>query len=231
MYQNSESKYFPHLVVQRSTGKNSGGDMLYLFELDWSSFDQKILASYTHKGYDVAEIAEIEGFLCLPKPWEQELQNVKFLLTHDYMQQIQWDVHRAQDVYTHYVPLDTMIREICVEPGKAHISVAFNCLVDCWYDAGKSSPWKRRTEDGVSRHLLHSMLLTRFWMHQTGRGLVMGNSHLEKYKGRIEKYIDSQEDHEEFEAFKRFESSMATWMERWEQHMQCSSKVKPPIAG
>ena len=124
----------------------AGSAPLPLYRLDWGSRkdSSKIVSEYC----DYAE-------------------GVHYLIAPHYYQEIRRCAMQALVEWTMQRKFDTVIRELCSNPAIAYIDTAFRLLSDCAYDIDKRY-WHRDNR----RVLLPHILMYKFWIGQTGRGMV-----------------------------------------------------------
>lgn len=210
--QPQNSRMFPRLKTLWR-GLVEGHKYFRLCSLDWSPVESVGYEEYQqfrglHPGNDVPHLTKDELYACESR-WNRGLDECRFLLSPNYAANIRWDVHRAQDVWNYERGLDTMMRDICVEPGASHTYVAFRLLADCLVDRQSADkleatdpandlpaqpPWsKHATADNplADRPLLTSVMLARFWFGQTGRGHVVDNSRIVQVIDRCESLLAS----------------------------------------
>lgn len=165
---------FPNLVrigeapLKNRTTKDS--KQLSIYCLDWSSVRDRGI-----------------GLNALPKNYSDMVDNFEFAISDSYLDQIRKSAREAVEVWSGRYPFDTMIREICMEPAADHVWVAFRLLEDCLYD--KEEQWHSRKAE---RNFACEAMLMKFWMHQTGRGLVWEKSKMDKIESRFNYLSDDQ---------------------------------------
>jgi len=136
------------------------------YMLDWSSVD-KIkkdkfncwASEYSHKLVFVPTIP-------LEYKW---IEDLKFMIPDTYLSEIRRNAHIASEEWNIRRPFDTMIREACLAPAIEHIFTAFYLLGDCVYN---------EKSFGYDHDFPYANILAyKFWMYQTGGGLVWDHSH------------------------------------------------------
>jgi len=81
---------------------------------------------------------------------------------------------------------------MCLNPGKEFISCAFKLIADCLYDREKNY-FSRK----FSKSVVESLLIYRFWVHQTGRTLPWFNAEFDMKEYYAMKYKRDEEPEDE----------------------------------
>lgn len=139
-----------------------------IYTLDWEMFD--LLKRQGHNGWLAGtgrEPGSIDAFVTLPDFLEEEVRGYTFALTSDYHTEMRRNAVRARQEWDYPRSFDTMIRESCLAPAVAHARVAFYLLADCIWDPETKYWWKEK-----DLQLSTSLMAYKFWLGQTGRGLV-----------------------------------------------------------
>jgi len=115
----------------------------------------------------------------LPGIWDTKITELQFMLSPQYLKEIYDNVDQASLEWSSHRPFDTMVRDFCVAPAIAHVYVAFKLICDCVYD-----PETRFYSRDSARILFPHAMCYKFWMNQTGCGLVQDHP----YWHRVECY-------------------------------------------
>lgn len=158
-----------------ATASNNGRTVA-LFKLDWAKLDRQKLSRHeewkTRCG--VVELDKEHEFPCLrtlPEPWDSEVLGYHFALSNEYHEEIRRNARQADLEWGQHRRFDTNIREMLLGPAIEHVWSAFYLLADCVYNPD-TKWWYRH------RHprMMASLLSYRFWLSQTGDGMVRVHS-------------------------------------------------------
>lgn len=157
-------------IVQNK--KPSWTKKVKLYKLDWDFVEEE--KERKHKKWNEENWPDIKipYIQTLPERLDEEVKNYIFALDQGYLNEIrrcsqqgllEWNITR---------PFDTVIREMCLDVPQSYVKVSFGLLSDCVFDE-ETSYWDR----GESRRIRACLMLYKFWCHQTGRGLLIDESH------------------------------------------------------
>lgn len=155
---------FPHLEYIDEHKKGT------IYTLNWKQFDQKVRERETkwkEQSWPETDF-NIDNILKLPQEYEDLLNNSQYLIRTSYLASIMHYINLSQFERNQYNPFDTCIREYCLKVPEAAVNVAFKLIADCLYDP--KTEYFCRDWDIKSFH--STLLLYKFWLFQTGRGLV-----------------------------------------------------------
>jgi len=197
MIRNANPLSFPNLVcIDDEVVFKRDNTSRHLFKLDWSKFDEDVLKRFNRlakvnanfRGEEfVSELVE-----ALPKKYEDIIQSLEFAIPYHYEREIRRQAKLGRAEWGMERGFDTYISGMCLKPGEECIAVSFKLIADCIYD--KKTKYFSRHEN---KFLIGPMLIYRFWMNQTGRGLPIDFSGLEelhdKYNRVDHGFADFQE--------------------------------------
>ena len=170
--------YFPKLVYLETVTLNhpESPREISVFKLDWSKMDEilkKKHFEWKEKYWPKENIPYIEP---LPEIYEKIISNLLFALDRNYLNEIHRCCRRANEEWNISRPFDTVIRDMCLEPAISCVYVAFKLLADCTFD----NETKYFSRDYDLRFIVPHLMGYRFWCHQTGRGMIMEHSKIDK---------------------------------------------------
>lgn len=121
-----------------------------------------------------------DGFKAWPKGQEY-LNGNEYSIDEKYLDEIHRNALQAQIEWSHHRPFDTVIREAALKPAIAHVETAFMLLADSLWDSKE-----KRFDRGMKRCVLKQALLVRFWINQTGIGLVWDHADMSNLERMVE---------------------------------------------
>jgi len=150
---------------------------VHLYSLDWGSFDDR----KREKFWDWVKKhhpknGDLQYVPSLPEKYTQAIDDLVFCLDTRYLDEIHRCSRMAFMEWSQQRHFDTSVRDMCLEPAKAYVTVAFRLICDCPFDRAAH---RFREHDWVRRIASHAMLY-RFWDGQTGGGLLWDNAEMEK---------------------------------------------------
>jgi len=152
-----------------------------IYSLDWDSKDEhhkrnheKWLKSYHPDKENIPFLYE------LPEPYESWIQSLEFAIPRNYLDEIRRTTGYAIIEWGMERGFDTSIREMCLKPAISYVAVAFKLIADCPYDKEKNYFYR-----GNDKFIIKHALLYRFWLNQTGGGLVRYHAELDKLERSI----------------------------------------------
>lgn len=176
--------YFPELICVGDATFNYGEEpkrTLPIYKLDWTGKEKAVGKKYEtwiktyHPEIDLSmEDVEEE----LPSFYGHWINEMQYVISLDYKKEIRRCAERALGEWSLGRPFDTMIRDMCLGPAIEFVNVGFKLLVDCAYDPETNYYYTKS-----DKLILPHTLLYKFWMNQTGRGMVYfyaGLNHLER---------------------------------------------------
>lgn len=174
--------YFPRLIRSGETTFKAHSDVsrsTSIYKLDWDEVDRIKKDNWEKRTLISSDqpLPPFPGTLPDEYAWVKDL---RYALPRNYLDQIRHCARQAMEIWGKEYGFDTMIREICLEPAIAHSYVAFRLVSDCIYDES-TNYWSR--DD--SRIIVPQALLYKFWIHQTGRGMVRDHAYFEKITWRL----------------------------------------------
>jgi len=143
-----------------------------LYKLDWDSIETIKRKKHLKWVIDQWPDVKVPYVSTLPKKIDKDIKDCVFALDKGYLNEIRRCSQQGVQEWNIERPFDTVIREMCLEVPESYFKVAFGLLADCVFDE-KTGYWKR----GTSRREIASLMLYKFWCHQTGRGLLMDRRH------------------------------------------------------
>jgi hypothetical protein len=225
MYQHVNNCIFPRLTYLESVHFKSWSEdkECGLYKLDWSKKNQVCREHHEKWCKDYGH--EFEWSNDLPDPYEQWANELLFAVPYNYMNEI----HRCTMAFQieSNVPrsFDTLVRDHCLKPREAFAEVAFYLLCDCLYDSEKNYFYH-----GPDKSIAQPALMYKFWLHQTGRGLVRGFAGFNKLEDWVEeKNVAWRRSEEERVAIRKFLEAMKTQEEikevGWRKNTQMVGKI------
>jgi len=185
MYKLEHILHFPKLVRKGETSFKSWGETQKttdIYELSWH-WKETILREnhmkWLKQSYPHLDIPFIDD---LPEPYNQWMRKMQYAIPAKYLYEIRRCVQMAKVEYNIYRPFDTAIRDMCLDPGIKFVYVAFRLVADCAYDP-KTGYFYR----GEDKAFLTNALLFKFWMNQTGRGMIWQHAEMGKLLSRVER--------------------------------------------
>lgn len=175
---------FPHLVRQDEVSFKSWSDSnktTTIYKIDWEKLDQYKYQRFVEDAEKNSMPDSYQFPGTLPEPYDSWVKNLEFAIPVNYLEEIRYNARMAQMIYCSSHPFDTMIREICYEPAVAHVYVAFRLIADCVYSR-KDNYFYR----GDEKIIVPQALLYKFWIHQTGSGLIKEHSHFDRITWMLE---------------------------------------------
>lgn len=130
---------------------------------DWKRRKQEAWAKQYHPDKNIPYVPT------LPKEYDEWVYGLKFAIPNSYLHEIRRNARRAAEEWSLRRPFDTVIRECCLRPAVSHAYVTFMLVADCIYDEEKQY-YDRQCKP--ARHILPY----KFWVYQTGLGLVWRHS-------------------------------------------------------
>ena len=159
--------YFPTLHRFGETSFKSweeSGRTTGLYTLDWEKVDQSKKDHFL-KNDAVDSNMKFPG--TLPKEYDEYVRKMTFAIPDFYLREIRNQSYMALTEWNGNYPFDTVIREMCLKPAIAHTYVAFRLISDCLYD-----PITNYFSREPMKIIAPQVLLYKFWVFQTGRGLI-----------------------------------------------------------
>jgi hypothetical protein len=154
------------IVVKKS--KPSWTKKVRLYKLDWDSIGVIKRKKHLKWAKDNWPDVKVPYVSTLPKELDNDIKGCMFALDRGYLNEIRRCSQEGVQEWNIERPFDTVIREICLEVSQSYFKVAFGLLADCVFDE-ETGYWKRN----IPRREIASLMLYKFWCHQTGRGLLM----------------------------------------------------------
>ena len=146
---------------------DSGNKKSSLFQLDWSWHDECLRLKYfTDKDRVPPQ---------LPQEYEDLVCGLIYAVPPNYKREINRLCNLAINEFSIDRPFDTSIREMLTDVADQAIVCAFKLLSDCVYDRDTNYFYHK-----PDKFLIWRILVYRFWVHQTGRGLPWFNADLDK---------------------------------------------------
>ncbi len=181
------------------------------YVLDWSYVDKSREDKFNCWANDYWPEKKLSFVPTIPKEYKW-VENLKFMIPDTYLSEIRRNCHRASEEWNIRRPFDTCIREACLTPAVEHIFTAFYLLGDCVYD---------EKSFGYDHNFPYAHILSyKFWMYQTGGGLIWYHSHGSKIDWCI-----SQVDKSPWsEACRCWKEAVDRHYNEWENN--CVSKCK-----
>ena len=169
---------FPRLDFVRDVTFDKGENKTTaLFRLDWSESD-KFHENYWMKWVEdhaYASPSKKIDFVCkFPDAYERTLQSAFFAIPKPYLAEIHRMTQQAIVEWNAERTFDTSIREMCLKPAISFIECSFDLISDCLYDFGTNYYTR-----GHKKYIIRSLMLYRFWQHQTGRGMIESRAQFE----------------------------------------------------
>jgi len=197
---------FPQFIFQEEVTLRDS--KIPLYKLNWDEIDKIRRERYIKDIPDDVINAPVDNlypFTTLPAPYNKWVKDMLFVIPSKYMEEIRRNARIGIIEWSQVRPFDTMIREICLEPAKQYIYVAFRLIVDCMYN--KDTQYYYR---GPDKAYATQALLYKFWSLQTGSGLIKDNAQFRRIEGyknekgdwwaprpEIEKFIEVIKGHEQ----------------------------------
>jgi hypothetical protein len=159
---------FPSLVYQKdfTIKRPDWTKDVRLYKLDWKKVELE--KEEHHKKWNKNQWPDLNlpYVPTLPEELDKEVENYTFALDRGYLNEIQRCSQQGLQEWNIRRPFDTMIREMCLKVPFSYIKVAFSLLSDCIFEE-ETGYWDRG-----NRRECASLMLYKFWCHQTGRGLL-----------------------------------------------------------
>lgn len=180
--------YFPRLVKIGETTFKSWGESqetTSVYELNWDEKERAMKGKHEkwlkghHPSFNIPFMDD------LPEPYNQWMRKMQYAIPVKYLREIRRCAQMAVFEFNNPRSFDTMIREICLGPGIKFVYVAFRLIADCLYDP--NTEYFYRGEDKV---FLDNALLYKFWMNQTGRGVVWEHAEMDRLSDRAGRMSD-----------------------------------------
>jgi hypothetical protein len=172
MYKVIDRPILPKLVFVENTKFK---EKTSLFKLDWT-YKEKILArehlEWLEENWPDSKRTYVEAF---PAEYRKWLDEKVFAISVDYLDEIRHESQLGMEEWNRNRGFDTVIREGCLNPAISHFRTAFYLLADCCYDQ-KLKKWDH------NRYVLLPALLYRFWVGETGIGLIADFAEVSKLK-------------------------------------------------
>ena len=148
-----------------------GKGTINVYTLNWSYKDEKVEGDHLQWLANHWPTKNIPVHNRLPEKWENWLSGIKYAIPSTYYKEISNQSHLAIEEWNREYPFDTVIREMCLQSAIAHVAVAFKLVADCAYDPATN--YYSRGDDKI---ILKYALMYRFWIGQTGGGLLKTHS-------------------------------------------------------
>lgn len=189
MYKLEKELYFPRLNRIGETTFKSWGETqktTNIYKLNWH-WKETILrerhVKWLKQNHPHLDIPFIDD---LSEPYNQWMKKMQYALPVKYLHEIRRCAQMANVEYNIFRPFDTSISDMCLDPGIKFVYVAFRLVADCAYDP-KTEYFYR----GEDKAFLTNALLFKFWINQTGRGMVWQYAEMDKLSNRIEQMTNS----------------------------------------
>jgi len=167
--------FFPTLIrvddVNFKVWTSSSPKTTDLYKIDWSPKDKACKRKHDTWLKRIRPDLEIPLPASLPVKYETWINSLEFAIPAHYMKEIRESTRKGLMEWTRERNFDNRIREICLEPGISFLRVAFELIADCTYDRKENYFYR-----GKDKVLISSVLLYRFWAHQTNKEAVWYNS-------------------------------------------------------
>jgi hypothetical protein len=181
---------FPRLDFVRDvefsgSGGRTGSKTIALYKLNWSEFDhyqEEKWKEWKTKSWPDSDITYSYKF---PGEYEDMLHNLTFAIPKAYLTEIRRMTQQAVIEWGMERGFDTVIREMCLRPAIKFVECAFKLIEDCLYD-----PVTNYYSRGPERRIISSLMLYRFWQHQTGRGLVEDRAEFDILENLSQRVLD-----------------------------------------
>ncbi len=98
----------------------------------------------------------------LPKQYDDQIKNLKFCLSWDFIAEIQRCAHAAVAEFNIHRKLGSSIKELCLGPGVAYIEISFRLLADAIFDEEEEF----YTRDYTLKTIAFHAMLYKFWCYQ-----------------------------------------------------------------
>jgi len=172
------SLLFPKLVKVNTLAEGEVGPGKAMapdiYALVWDAVEDLKEREFRKWNDDCWPKVKMEYVPALPDKWREFCDGMAFAIPDKYMQEINRCTAAAIQEGQIKRVFDTVIREMCLMPRDSFVEVVFRLISDCLC----VSECTNATEMNARRRLSISMLLYRFWMYQTGRGLVFNLARL-----------------------------------------------------
>jgi hypothetical protein len=165
-----------------------------LYRLDWTYKEEmmgKEHLEWLMKHWPENKRIYIEQF---PTTYRKWLDEKVYAIPSSYLREIHRESELGMTEWNRSRGFDTVVREACLNPAIAHFRTAFYLISDCCYDL-KSKGWER------NRAILLPALLYRFWIGETGRGLVRYHAELSELEKKIDLVGIDEENRENIKRF------------------------------
>jgi hypothetical protein len=169
--------YFPQLVFVEEIAFNSNDDKSPIYKLDWTKFNEHHTKKHEDWNRKFSLVRTAPMIDLVPKVYGALVDDSTYLLTDNYLSEINRCFRQAFEEWQTKKPFDSCIAGITMEIQKAYLYVGFKLLCDCMLNKSKSF-----YEKSVLKRVAPHVMLIRFWQHNVGCGLVEEFAMLNKLK-------------------------------------------------
>lgn len=176
---------FPNLVHKddvhfKSWSGGSKSKTTPVYKLDWEKKEKLHKKRHEEWNKQCWPTKNIPYPKELPEKYDVWLKKLEFCIPHHYMREIHRTSQHALLEWGMERHFDTSIREMCLKAAESFVYIAFNLIADCVYDRKKNGFYR-----GDDKMIVSNMLIYKFWVHQTGRGLLWFKSGLDRWERRF----------------------------------------------
>ena len=174
------------------------------YQMDWSGKEDRAQKRFADL-VGVENTGNVNFVPDFPEEYNDWLVNLQFVISRAYMEEIRRNAQKCLEEWNIQRPFDTICREMCLRPAIQFAYTAFYLTADCTYDENGQFYYR-----GPRKSLITHMLAYKFWVYQTGIGVVKYNAELERLakliswkktdsgeRDEIEKFISAVENHSE----------------------------------
>jgi hypothetical protein len=194
MYKVINRPILPKLEFIESVKIKNKEEPVGLYRLDWSYKEETVGKEHLEwlmKYWPQNKRVYTEQF---PVEYRKWLDGKVYAISSSYLREIRRESELGMVEWNRNRSFDTMVREACLTPAIAHFRTAFFLISDCCYDM-KTKSWQR------NRMVLLPALLYRFWVGETGRGLVRYHAEIPELEKKLNIVNIDEENRENIRRF------------------------------